>query len=182
MILDGWQAKWGYGRHIYYLLKTPRSRQHLLQGSKINAINEGLMMFELMVIKFSIAFFLLRIFGTNRACRWTVWIIVAFVFATSVLPTIAIFGECRPFSKIWDPTTPGKCWNQEVMVTIAYVSGGQFLQANKAHKRTLLILREVASVLSDWALSSVPIVVMWNLQMSTGRKAGVAALMGLGYL
>ena len=46
----------------------------------------------------------------------------------------------------------------------------------------MLTYMKATSVLSDWALASTPIVVLWNLQMSLKKKFGIAALMSLGYL
>ena len=38
------------------------------------------------------------------------------------------------------------------------------------------------AVLIDWVLASLPIVSMWNVQMSVKIKAGILVLMGMGYL
>ena len=42
--------------------------------------------------------------------------------------------------------------------------------------------RQAVAVISDWALSTVPIAIIWNVQMSKRTKIGVGLLMGLGYL
>ena len=46
----------------------------------------------------------------------------------------------------------------------------------------LLILSIAVAVLCDWTLASLPIVFMWNLQMSTKLKAGICLLMSMGFL
>ena len=182
MVLGGLQTRWGFGRHIYYLLETPDSRARLLQASKLNTINTCLITFELLLIKLSIGFFLLRIFGTRRVYRWLVWGIMTFVFVTSVLAIVALLALCRPLRRNWDPNAPGICSSRDVELKIGYINGGWSLQEEWPSTRALLMIWVVASVLSDWALSSVPIMVLWNLQMSMRKKAGIAALMGLGYL
>lgn len=45
-----------------------------------------------------------------------------------------------------------------------------------------LMLRIAVAVLCDWTLASLPIVFMWNLQMSVKLKAGICFLMGMGFL
>ncbi|KAK3168975.1 hypothetical protein OEA41_005423 [Lepraria neglecta] len=115
----------------------------------------------LLFIKFSIGLLLLRIFGTKRTWRWIIRSIMAFVFVTTVISVAMVLAQCRPLDKLWNPTASGTCWSPEVVIHIGYYNGA-------------------VAVISDWALSSVPIVVMWNLQMSIQKKAGIAALMGLG--
>ncbi|KAI4267833.1 MAG: hypothetical protein LQ337_008164 [Flavoplaca oasis] len=37
------------------------------------------------------------------------------------------------------------------------------------------------AVFMDWLLANLPIVLLWNMQISTRKKSGICALMGLGY-
>lgn len=46
----------------------------------------------------------------------------------------------------------------------------------------VLMPRTAVAVFCDWALASLPIVFMWNLQMSLRLKAGICVLMGMGFL
>ncbi|KAL6714229.1 hypothetical protein ACLMJK_007652 [Lecanora helva] len=46
---------------------------------------------------------------------------------------------------------------------------------------TLLKANKATSVASDWALSTVPIVALWNIQLSLKKKIGIISLMSLGY-
>lgn len=48
--------------------------------------------------------------------------------------------------------------------------------------RGLLILNTAVAVLCDWTLASLPIVFLWNLQMSTKLKVGICLLMSMGFL
>lgn len=49
-------------------------------------------------------------------------------------------------------------------------------------RKGMLIRSLAVAVFCDWALASLPIVFMWNLQMSLRLKAGVCVLMGMGFL
>ena len=44
------------------------------------------------------------------------------------------------------------------------------------------IFNQVVSAISDSALASLPIVFMWKVQMIFKIKAGICALMGMGFL
>ena len=46
----------------------------------------------------------------------------------------------------------------------------------------MLMLRLAVAILCDWALASLPIVFLWNVQMSIKLKAGICVLMGMGFL
>ena len=48
--------------------------------------------------------------------------------------------------------------------------------------QNMLMLRLAVAVLCDWTLASLPIVFLWNIQMSFKLKAGIRILMGMGFL
>ncbi|KAL8903343.1 MAG: hypothetical protein Q9171_007437 [Xanthocarpia ochracea] len=74
-----------------------------------------------------------------------------------------VFTQCSPYAKSWDPLgIPGYCWPAESNVKAAWYSG-------------------VMAVVQDWFLASIPVVMLWNMQMSLRKKLGIGALMGLGY-
>ena len=127
MILAGWQIKWGFGRHMYYLLQTQQSREELMQSSKVSTILQLITVFDLLFVKFSIGFFLLRIFGSKNACRRAIWSILSFVFLATTINAITLVAQYRPLNKLWDLVTSGRCWNPEVVVRVGYYNGGRFL-------------------------------------------------------
>ena len=127
MILAGWQIKWGFGRHMYYLLQTQQSREQLIQSNKISTILQFLTVFDLLFIKCSIGFFMLRAFGSKRSCRWTVWSIMSFVFLATMINAITLLAQCRPLHKVWNSAAPGKCWSPDVVIRVGYYNGGMFV-------------------------------------------------------
>ena len=46
----------------------------------------------------------------------------------------------------------------------------------------MLMLDIAVAVSCDWVLASLPIVVLWKMQMSFRKKLGICILMGLGFL
>ena len=46
----------------------------------------------------------------------------------------------------------------------------------------LLTFTLAVAVICDWVLATLPIVFMWNVQMSVRTKAGICVLMSMGYL
>lgn len=67
---------------------------------------------------------------------------------------------CKPRAKIWIPQMPGTC-----------------LDVNE-----LYIASAIFNVLSDIAMLSVPVYLVWNLQMNVRRKIGISAIFCTGGL
>ena len=82
---------------------------------------------------------------------------------TTIISIAIVGAQCRPFDKLRDEAIEGTFWSREVGVRVGYYNGA-------------------VAVITDWGLSSLPIAVMWNLQMTVRKKAGICFLMGLGYL
>ena len=68
--------------------------------------------------------------------------------------------QCSPRTKIWTPEEPGRCLDVDAL----YLASATF------------------NVVSDIAMLSVPIYLIWNLQMSVQRKIGVSAIFATGAL
>ena len=68
--------------------------------------------------------------------------------------------QCSPRTKIWTPEEPGRCLDVDAL----YLASASF------------------NVVSDIAMLSVPIYLIWNLQMSVQRKIGISAIFATGAL
>lgn len=114
------------------------------------------------ITKLSILLLFLRVFVPGGRTR-TYWIIQSvilfnFLFYLANLP-VEIW-PCVPRSKLWTPTEPGHCINNEEV----FVAGGTI------------------NVISDFTILLLPIVEVWRLHMSTQRKIGVSAVFATGLL
>ena len=133
-----------------------------------------------MFTKISICFFLLRLFTTHKRWRWFIYSIVFFIVAINSSSTVITIAQCRPISKIWDPSVPGSCWSPYVRVANSYYQGGQ--PSDFALLETKLIFHKAASAFSDLLLAMLPIVFLWDIQITFKVKIGICCLMGLGVL
>ena len=68
--------------------------------------------------------------------------------------------QCSPRTKIWTPEESGRCLDVDAL----YLASASF------------------NVISDIAMLSIPIYLIWNLQMSVQRKIGVSAIFATGAL
>ena len=114
----------GLGRHEYYLSLTPELLLQLVKLSKWQFLSEILTAFSLLITRLSVCLFLLRIFGTIRQWKWSLYIATGFIIITNLSSLSIILAECRPVSKNWNPLIPGKCVSPAVVNFEAYYNGG----------------------------------------------------------
>ena len=166
-----------------YLSRSPILLARLSQALELESITEAIWICSLVFTKISICLFLLRIFGkNNKFWRWGLYSIMAFSIATNLVSIAVIYSSCRPVQKLGNPDIPGRCWKPRVYIAIAEYNGSESPLYIPRGKRTMLMCHPVISILSDWTLASVPIVFMWNVQISIKTKVGITALMGVGFL
>jgi hypothetical protein len=114
------------------------------------------------VVKLSIAVFLLRIAVENVHRR-----IIYFVMALSTTGSayfffVALF-QCSPMSFFWDQDQPGHCVPPIFIEISLYIYSG-------------------LSSISDFTLGTLPIFLVWNLNMNRRTKVAVAAILSVAAL
>ncbi|KAI1348604.1 hypothetical protein F5Y01DRAFT_328376 [Xylaria sp. FL0043] len=86
-------------------------------------------------------------------CHACLWFTVAYYIAAIVVESI----QCTPRELNWDPTVKGKCLDKKAAEAISWIN-----------------------VFSDIALLVTPQLVIWRLNLSTGKKVGVALVCAVG--
>lgn len=117
---------------------------------------------SILAVKLSILLLILRIFlSVDRDLFF--WITHLLIVVNTIFYVVSFFVAiflCHPREKIWNPVMPGTCIDN----------------------KTLYIFSAGFNVVSDIAMLSVPIYLIWALQMSIKRKIGVSAIFGTGTL
>ena len=111
----------GLGKHIGCISLTG-----LIHVSKLIIIGEVLLLFSTLFSRVSICVFLLRIFTVNKSWRWTLYAIIGLTTALNVILAVTNFSQCTPRAKLWNPLLPGKCWDHQVILGLAYFQGGEW--------------------------------------------------------
>lgn len=112
--------------------------------------------------KLSVLLLYLRIFvitpGTKTyyIIHFIIWFNMLFYLANV---TVEIWA-CVPRRKIWQPTLPGHCLNNDAVL----ITGG------------------VVNVVTDWTILSIPFFLIGRLQMPLLKKIGVLAVFATGFL
>jgi hypothetical protein len=120
-------------------------------------------------IKISILLFIKKLIArTNR--RWLHWAIsltIVFVATSNGIYSILNWVECIPLDAWWNRmdlewtiTHEYKCWGESFIT----VSAGFF------------------NLIQDFIVATLPVFVVWDLQIARSQKASIITLFGLGYL
>ena len=112
--------------------------------------------------KLSVLLLYLRIFviapGTKTyyTIHFIIWFNMLFYLANVPVEIWA----CVPRRKIWQPTLPGHCLNNDAVL----ITGG------------------VVNIVTDWAILSIPLFLIGRLQMPLLKKIGLLAVFATGFL
>jgi large subunit ribosomal protein L36e len=114
------------------------------------------------ITKLSILLLYLRVFASNRkswlhmSIQFLLWFNAAFYTADTLIEIL----ECLPRERIWNPDSPGKCLNIQVMI----------------------LATAVINTVSDISLLVLPIFCVWRLHMRRAQKFGISAVFAAGLL
>jgi hypothetical protein len=114
-------------------------------------------------MKVSVGAFLMQI-CVNKCQRTVIWTVIGVfsVFTTYYVPLLVF--QCHPISYFWtqsDGKGGGGCISPDVIADSSYAHGG-------------------LSAVADWTLGTLPVFLVWNLQMNPRTKISAALLLALG--
>ena len=134
--------------------------------------------FALCTGRISIAVSLLILMGTNNTRKWFLWfLIVQQIIITIITNSITMF-YCQPVAKFWDQSIPGKCIDAKIRKGAAYPSLSEYLIT----PQSLILTCSVSGIVTDLALTLMPILIISSLNLKLRLKLGLVALMSLGML
>ena len=113
-------------------------------------------------IKLAILIQFLNIFASARTAK-IYWAFISLIVVTVVFYSICLFlriFQCTPREKIWKPKVPGTCIKVQ----------------------TIIIASASVNVVLDFVMLLLPIIKVWQLQMSKGKKWAVSIVFGTGFL
>lgn len=110
--------------------------------------------------------YLLKIIGagTKNGLKWFIYFLIAQHVMVNFVTIVLILAQCPNYATLWDPIgNPGKCWSPSVQANFGYFQGA-------------------TNSLTDIALTIIPSVIMYNLQIARKLKIGLSVLLGLSSL
>ena len=107
------------------------------------------------LVKVALLHFYVTIFGLNTAFRYVTYAVMALIVALGCDVLI-----CRPLDKDWDPHLHGVCGSNDNGVLV----GG------------------ILNVITDFTMITLPMPMIWRLQMAPQRKVALTVIFGLGFM
>ncbi|EZF49847.1 hypothetical protein H103_06563 [Trichophyton rubrum CBS 288.86] len=114
--------------------------------------------------RLSIAMLLVRLFG--KVHKWLKWFLVVVSGLCTILTAIIIpctFLQTTPVSGNWNPFQPSKRWNPMIYISLAFLT------------QSLWTFTDLMFVL-------FPVIIIWRLQMSLGKRISLILLMSASLL
>ncbi|KAE8838611.1 hypothetical protein PTNB73_03371 [Pyrenophora teres f. teres] len=117
--------------------------------------------FTLVAIKVSIGFALIRIASGKKWIEYVIYTSMLFNFVVMGGTGFYLFFQCRPVQKNWTPTMDGECNDRSIQTVLSYAVA-------------------VVSISTDWIFATLPIFLLWNVQLDWRVKGSVMLMLGLG--
>ncbi|KAE8151909.1 hypothetical protein BDV25DRAFT_128402 [Aspergillus avenaceus] len=129
---------------------------------KLLRISEFLLIFSTIFLKISISLYLKRLFLKSKKWKIFFWCFIAFNTITSALDAAVIFPQCTPVEYNWNKSVEGRCWSSTAIDAIGIAQG-------------------VIAASTDFVLSILPIIFLWNIKLPKRVKVGICGIMALGF-
>lgn len=146
------------------MMAEPRPCRESLKLLKYANVLEVLYNPLIFMTKLSILLQYLRIFCprniTSDWMRRVIWGLVVFNLLFYIAVMIPQIMACNPREKIWHPYLTGSCLNLPL----------------------ILIAGAVVNIVSDFSILILPLVRVWQLQLSSSKKLGLTAVFAFGTL
>ncbi|TQN73581.1 hypothetical protein CSHISOI_01878, partial [Colletotrichum shisoi] len=166
--LGGWiifviQANYGLGKH-YETIEKHDYMVFQKVGFWQSIISAGL---AFMWLKISIAIYLLRLSKNmkHKWYKWALWVMIGVTSIYCIGGTLPFFLRCRPMEGYWDKTikpTP-TCMDIKMFIDFS-------------------IVNTAFNIGTDVIFATLPIPIVWNLQMKRRARLYVIGILSLGYI
>ncbi|KAI0442179.1 hypothetical protein F4803DRAFT_382051 [Xylaria telfairii] len=155
-ILYIYESQHGFGKHKVFV-----STDDLWKFGAASFAQTILNLLGLALLKISLSFSLLRL-CRGKVFKWVLWGAVAFVTIYTVFAFLTLFLYCQPLSGFWDLNSGAKCYSLTLFI--------RFGLANTA-----------LSIFTDILLASLPIPIIWQLQLKKKIRIYLIIMLALGW-
>jgi hypothetical protein len=106
--------------------------------------------------------------SSSKVLSHILWTTVAFVILSTIAFEITLFTECRPFSAFW------------MQLDFAFAYGPK--KWHCVNEGAKILVAGIISTVQDVIVTTLPLILIWDLKMALRKKIGVAAVFAVGYL
>ncbi|KAK5636666.1 hypothetical protein RRF57_012378 [Xylaria bambusicola] len=151
-----YQSQYGLGVHKVFV-----APDDLWKYGAANFAQTIINLLGLGLLKISLCFSLIRLSRT-KMYTWILWGTIAFVSIYTIFAWLTLFLYCQPLSGFWDLLAGAKCYPIWLFI--------RFALANTA-----------LSIFTDILLASLPIPIIWQLQLKTKVRVYLIIMLALGW-
>lgn len=173
----------GLGLHIMDIIAlTPTSLDEQVITNQWNLANQLLYNPILSFVKISILLLYLRLVGTKLNLRFACYGIMGFNVALMISTFIADCLQCLPFKYNWDsPYMDLAAQKAAGADPLTGMKDGVVVKGGKCfHQSDFYVATAGLSLLTDLMVMSIPIAMVWGLQMKLKKKIIVVGILTLG--
>lgn len=176
VIFNTLQVQNGGGRHMIYL-----TLPQIIEAAKYLQLAEILAIFACGLTKISICLFVIRIPNSKRLVT-SLYTLIGALVVVNLAYVMILCLQCRPIELLWNPFLPGSCWDKNIYLISGYLQGGWSSLNICVNKYRTNVEPSAFSIVTDLMCTGLPIVVLWNVQISRQKKVAICALMATGLL
>lgn len=155
-----------------------------MKFAKVLYIHSIIIMVGISTVKISIAFFLLRLSTRTPYSRFLYGVIVFIVMLTLACAGTLIF-QCLPVEATWDArlrpppfgTGDAKCYSMTIFRNLGLMNSCECFCASALPVLTLVAF----NIITDVLFATLPIPLIWKLQLNTRTKVSLIAVLSLGW-
>ena len=161
MVCNIIMGKYGLGRHIDSI-----SISDMIMFNKVAFVQSVMSAITgLGLLKISIALMLLRLSSdTNPWFARSLWALIAFTCAYTFMAWMTFFLQCQPLYGVWDRTLqpPPNCYSVQMLINFG-------------------IVNTACNIFTDVCFATLPIPIIWRLQMKNRTRIYLCVVLSLGY-
>ncbi|KAK0664703.1 hypothetical protein DIS24_g215 [Lasiodiplodia hormozganensis] len=157
------EIKYGLGKHAIVMLSDPVG---YTQFSKWLYVHSLIIMVAVSAVKVSIALFLMRLAERTRKVRF-LWGMIIFIILFTISCACTLIFQCSPIAAAWDyslrmPPEKAKCFSMNTF-------------------RNIGMFNSIVNILTDFLFASLPVPLIWELQVNIRTKVTLASILSLGF-
>ncbi|KAF2737662.1 hypothetical protein EJ04DRAFT_510103 [Polyplosphaeria fusca] len=160
------ETHYGLGKHMAVMMMDPIMYMNFLKWLYVHSI---LVMVGVSSVKISIAFFLMRL-STKSTYKRFLYGVIGFIVVLTITCAMTLIFQCLPVAAAWDfrlrpppfGNGTGKCYSLTIF-------------------RNLGLMNSAFNILTDALFATIPIPLIWKLQLNTRTKISLIAVLSLGW-
>lgn len=152
------------------------TRKDLQQSLLLQFITQPVYVWSICFVKVSITLCLMR-FSPSKCFSRFLLVCMAFFLTIALAYFISLMLQCQPLTMVWDPSIQGFCMPPTTISALSITNNCKKSPPQEfVHS---LIFLEAISLFVDLLLATLPILMIWKIQIRPHVKVAIGCVMGM---